>query len=164
MISIHAAADLMAQWWDLYACRQSKQFLEIPLEFRHCMVLLCLEKEECVKHTGDEDLGEIEYWNLSDKMSGSLKGERLSRIRHEIRLPEEANINRHQMTMYAKTLKRGLSRKKNHRDCKDFISELLISIAKGDVELLGWDEHGLMKFSITAQSSTKTCGYGIYSQ
>ena len=61
MISIHAAAELLTQWWDSYACEQSKQFLKIPLEFRLHIVLLCLEKEEMVKHTGDEELGEIEY-------------------------------------------------------------------------------------------------------
>jgi hypothetical protein len=164
MISIHAAADLLAEWWDTYACRRSKQFLEIPSQFRYYLVLLSLENEGMVKHTGDQDLGEIEYWYLSDEMPGLLQGERLSRIRREIRLPEEANVNRHLMLMYAKTLKRGLFRKKNHRDCKDFIAPILISIAKGDVELVGWDEHGRMKVSFTDQGSRNTSGYGIYSQ
>jgi hypothetical protein len=164
MISIHAAADQLVQWWDAYACQQSKQFLKIPWEFRHYVVLLRLEKVEMVKHTGDRNLGEIEYWNLSDKMPGELKGERLSRVRRVICPPEGVNVNRHQMLMYAKTLKRGLFRKKNHLDCQDRISEILISIAKGDVELVGWDEHGIMEFSSTAQGSTKTDEYGIYSQ
>jgi hypothetical protein len=164
MISIHAAADLMAEWWDSYACRQPERFQEIPPEFRYYLVLLSLEEKELVKHMGDQDLGEIEYWNLSDKMPGSWKGERLSRIRREVRLPEEANVNRDQMLMYAKTLNRGLSRKKNHRDCNDFISPLLITIVKGDVELLGWDEHGIMKVSFNARGSKKAGEYGIYSQ
>ena len=164
MISIHAAADLLAEWWDAYACQQSEQFLEIPWEFRHYVVLLRLEKVEMVKHTGDRNLGEIEYWNLSDEMPGVLQGERLSRIRRVICPPEGVSVNRHQMLMYAKTLKRGLFRKKNHRDCKDFIAPILISIANGSVDLLGWDEHGSMKVSFTDRGSRNTSGYGIYSQ
>jgi hypothetical protein len=162
MLSIHAAADQLVQWWDAYACQQSRKFLKIPLEPRHHIVLLCLEQMGMVKHTGDEDLGEIEYWDLSDRMPVALKGERLSRIRRAIRLPEEIDVTRHQISLYAETPNRGMLRKKSQRDCRDFVSSILISIADGDAELLGWDEQGRMKFSFTAQGSRRTGGYGIY--
>jgi hypothetical protein len=162
MLSIHAAADQIVQWWDAYACQQSRRFLKIPLEPRHHMVLLCLEQMGTVKRRGNEDLGEIEYWDLSDRMPVALKGERLSRIRRMIRLPEEIKVTRHQIDVYAETLNRAMLRNKNQRDCRDFASAILISIADGDAELLGWDEQGRMKFSFTAQGSRRTGAYGIY--
>jgi len=160
MLSIHAAADQLVQWWDAYVCQQSRNFLKIPLEPRHYIVLLGLERMGVVKRTGDEDLGEIEYWDLSDRMPVALKGERLSRIRRVICLPEEVKVTRHQMSLYAKALNRGMLRKKSQRDCGDFACAILISIANGDAELLGWDEQGRMKFSFTGQGSSKRADMG----
>jgi hypothetical protein len=157
MISIHAAADQIVQWWDAYVCQQSKLFLKMPLGARHYIVLFRLEQMGIVKHTGQEDLGEIEYWDLSDRSPVALKGERLSRIRREIHFPEEGQVTtRGHVSLYDEALNQGMLHEENHRDCQNFVFVILISIANGDAELLGWDKRGRMNFLMTAQGSRKT--------
>jgi hypothetical protein len=151
MLSIHVGADQLAQWLDGYACKQSEEFLKIPLETRHYMSLLFLEDEiGMVKRTGDSDHHEVEYWDISDGAPPAWRSKRanIRRLIHHVDV-----VSNRQMSKYAEVLSRGLSRKITAAKCIRMVGTLIFMIDSGDVELIGWDKIGRLEFRVISEAT-----------
>lgn len=151
-ISIHVAADQMAQWWDSYVCRRSKKLRSIAPISRYYLALRVLESSGVLTRTASL---EGDLFDLPNKAPEKLQNPILGQIR---RLVDDyvADVSTAEMTRYMGAIMDGLERARAVKECGMTVNLVLNMIAHGDIEVIGWDAEGLLEVRATEQGAQKT--------
>jgi hypothetical protein len=150
-VSVHVAADQMAQWWDGYVCRKSSRLRSIAPISRYYMALLALEATGILKGTSDGDGNE--FFGLPDEAPESWKEPSLDRIRRTF--DDVEDVSSRNMKLYIEAINKGMARTKDLKEGARVVSAFVNLIAKGDFEVIGWDAEGVLEVRATRQGAEK---------
>lgn len=150
-VSVHVAADQMAQWWDGYVCRKSKRLRRIAPISRYYMALLALEGIGILKSTSEGD--ENKFFGLPEDAPERWKKPSLNRIHRT--LDEVDDVSNRNRKLYIDAMKKGMGRLKDLKEGARVVSAFVNLIAEGDFEVIGWDAQGVLEVGATAQGAEK---------
>ena len=150
-VSVHVAADQMAQWWDGYVCRKSKGLRRIAPISRYYMALLALEASGLLKSTSEGD--ENKFFGLPEEAPERWRRPSLERIRRT--LNEVEDVSSRNRKLYIDAIKKGMGRLKDLKEGARMVTAVVNLIAEGDFEVIGWDAEGILEVVATAQGAEK---------
>jgi hypothetical protein len=149
-VSVHVAADQMAQLWDGYVCRRSKKLRSIPPISRYYLALCVLAKSGVLTRTISER-DENESFDLPDNVHETLKKPILGQSRRV--LDDIEDISTRKMAQYIRAINNCMERVKAGQECWDPVRAVADMIVDGEIEVIGWDAEGLLEVRATEQGA-----------